>query len=141
MRRRRSLLAAATLALLLPPLLAAQSPGGRDSLRSALRDSGAVRDTSAARKDTARSSSGIDSVVVYTAADSVRYDLGSIWTVPSEVRLVDLRHGIGGALALDTPVGPVEFALGQSFFFRKDLLNNPISFGPLLGYFRIGYAF
>ena len=72
---------------------------------------------------------------------SVRYDLGSLWTTPSEVRLVDLRHGIGGALALDTPIGPVEFALGQSFFFRKDLLNNPISLGPLLGYFGIGYAF
>jgi NTE family protein len=71
---------------------------------------------------------------------SVRYDIGSIWTAPSEVRLVDLRHGIGAALALDTPIGPVEFSLGQSFFFRKDLLNNPISLGPLLGYFSIGYT-
>ena len=72
---------------------------------------------------------------------SVRYDLGSIWTAPSEVRLVDLRHGIGAALALDTPIGPVEFSLGRSFFFRKELLNDPISLGPLLGYFSIGYAF
>ena len=72
---------------------------------------------------------------------SVRYDLGSIWTTPSEVRLVDLRHGIGASLALDTPIGPVEFSLGESFFFRKELLSNPISVGPLLGYFSIGYAF
>jgi NTE family protein len=72
---------------------------------------------------------------------SIRYDLGSLWTAPSEVRLVDLRHGIGAALALDTPIGPVQFSLGQSFFFRKELLNNPISLGPLLGYFSIGYAF
>jgi NTE family protein len=72
---------------------------------------------------------------------SIRYDLGSIWTAPSEVRLVDLRHGIGASLALDSPIGPVEFSLGQSFFFRKELLNNPISLGPLLGYFSIGYAF
>jgi outer membrane protein assembly factor BamA len=79
--------------------------------------------------------------VFFDAYVSIRYDLGSIWTVPSEVRLVDLRHGIGAALALDTPIGPVEFSLGQSFFFRKDLLNNPISLGPLLGYFSIGYAF
>jgi len=71
---------------------------------------------------------------------SIRYDLGSIWTAPSEVRLVDLRHGIGATLALDTPIGPVEFSLGQSFFFRKELLNNPISLGPLLGYFSIGFA-
>jgi NTE family protein len=72
---------------------------------------------------------------------SIRYDVGSLWTAPSEVRLVDLRHGIGTSLALDTPIGPVEFSVGQSFFFRKELLNNPISLGPLLGYFSIGYAF
>lgn len=71
---------------------------------------------------------------------SIRYDLGSIWTAPSEVRLVDLRHGIGAAVALDTPIGPVQFSLGQSFFLRKEILNNPISKGPLLGYFSIGYA-
>ena len=69
-----------------------------------------------------------------------RYDLGSIWTAPAEVRLVDLRHGIGAGLALDTPIGPVEFSVGRSFFFRKELLNNPVSLGPWLAYFSIGYA-
>lgn len=72
---------------------------------------------------------------------TVRYDLGSIWAAPAEVRLVDLRHGIGVGVALDTPIGPAEFSLGQSFFFRKEFLNNPLSLGPLLGYFSIGYAF
>jgi NTE family protein len=72
---------------------------------------------------------------------TARYDLGSIWSNAAEIHLQDLRHGIGVGLALDTPIGPAEFAVGQSFYFRKDLLNNPISRGPFLGYFSIGYAF
>jgi NTE family protein len=70
-----------------------------------------------------------------------RYDLGSIWPAPAAVRLANLRHGIGLGVALDTPVGPVEVAMGQSFYFRKEILENPLSLGPLLGYFSIGYAF
>jgi NTE family protein len=72
---------------------------------------------------------------------TARYDLGSIWSNAAEIHLQDLRHGIGVGLALDTPIGPAEIAVGQSFYFRKDLLNNPISRGPFLGYFSIGYAF
>ncbi len=70
-----------------------------------------------------------------------RYDIGSIWLEPAAVRLANLRHGIGLGVALDTPIGPIEFALGQSFYFRKEILDNPLSLGPLLGYFSIGYAF
>jgi NTE family protein len=72
---------------------------------------------------------------------TARYDLGSIWSTAAEIHLQDLRHGIGVGIALDTPIGPAEFAVGQSFHFRRDLLNNPISRGPFLGYFSIGYAF
>jgi outer membrane protein assembly factor BamA len=70
-----------------------------------------------------------------------RYDLGSIWPAPAAIRLANLRHGVGLGIALDTPIGPVEFALGQSFYFRKEILETPLSLGPLLGYFSIGYAF
>jgi len=62
---------------LLPGLLQAQ-PSSSDTLKTPLRDSTAGRDTSGAAKDTVRasaSSSGIDSVVTYTAADSVVYSL------------------------------------------------------------------
>ncbi|HUI11796.1 MAG TPA: putative LPS assembly protein LptD [Bacteroidota bacterium] len=47
----------------------------RDSL--ARRDSSAARDTSRLHADTAKTSSGIDSVVSYTAADTVVYNLGA----------------------------------------------------------------
>ncbi|MBI3585827.1 MAG: BamA/TamA family outer membrane protein [Ignavibacteriales bacterium] len=70
-----------------------------------------------------------------------RYDFGSIWELPRQIRLEDLRHGIGVGLAFDTPIGPAEFSVGRSFFIRNDLFNNPLSFGPVLGYFSIGYEF
>ncbi|HEY4613049.1 MAG TPA: BamA/TamA family outer membrane protein, partial [Bacteroidota bacterium] len=68
-----------------------------------------------------------------------RYDFGSLWAVPEEIRLSDLRHGLGLSLALDTPIGPAEFSVGKSFFFRKDLFEHPLSAGPWLFYFNIGY--
>lgn len=71
----------------------------------------------------------------------IRYDLGSIWATAEQIRLKDFRHGIGLTLAFDTPIGPAEFSAGQSFFFRKEILDNPVSLGPLLLYFRIGHRF
>ena len=70
----------------------------------------------------------------------VRYDFGSLWAAPEEIKLGDLRHGVGVSLALDTPIGPAEFSVGKSFFFRKDLLEHPVSVGPWVFYFSIGYA-
>lgn len=67
---------------------------------------------------------------------SFRYDVGGIWDVPEQIKFSNLRQGIGGSLSFDTPVGPANFSLGNSFYF----LNNPdrVIFGPLLGYFAIG---
>lgn len=69
----------------------------------------------------------------------VRYDLGSTWSDPDEIKIKDLKHGIGVTLALDTPIGPAEFSVGRSFFIRQDVLDEPASYGPLLLYFNIGY--
>ncbi|MBM4168680.1 MAG: hypothetical protein FJ215_05935 [Ignavibacteria bacterium] len=71
----------------------------------------------------------------------LRYDIGAIWGTPEEIRLKDLRHGIGGGLSLDTPIGPVEMSVGQSFYLQKELLEHPLSFGPVVVYFSIGYSF
>lgn len=71
----------------------------------------------------------------------VRYDLGNTWAVQEQIRFKDLRHGIGGAVSFDTPIGPAEFAVGRSFLFRKDLPENPISWGDVLFYFSIGYYY
>jgi NTE family protein len=69
----------------------------------------------------------------------LRYDLGSTWEVRSQIRWRDMRHGIGGVLSFDTPIGPADFAIGRSFLLRKDLPENPIVWGDVLFYFSIGY--
>jgi len=69
----------------------------------------------------------------------LRYDLGTTWQEPSQIRFKDLRHGIGGILSLDTPIGPAEFAVGRSFLLNKDLPENPVSWGEVFFYFSIGY--
>lgn len=71
----------------------------------------------------------------------LRYDLGSIWDFQEQIRFKDLKHGIGAAISFDTPIGPAEFAVGRSFLFRKDLPENPISWGDVLLYFSIGYYY
>ncbi len=70
-----------------------------------------------------------------------RYDLGNTWAEQEQIRFKDLRHGIGGAVSFATPIGPAEFAVGRSFLFRKDLPENPISWGDVLFYFSIGYYY
>jgi len=68
-----------------------------------------------------------------------RYDLGSTWAVKSQIHFKDLRHGIGGVVSFDTPIGPADFAVGRSFLLRKDLPENPLVWGDVLFYFSIGY--
>jgi len=69
----------------------------------------------------------------------LRYDLASISSAPEELKLKTFRHGIGTELAFDTPIGPAMFGVGQSFFFGRELPNNPLQLGALLFYFMIGY--
>ena len=71
----------------------------------------------------------------------LRYDLGSTWEVPEEIRFKDLRHGIGVSISFDTPLGPADFSIGRSFKFVRNLPDNPISWGDVLFYFSIGYDF
>jgi len=69
---------------------------------------------------------------------SARYDLGTISTLPEELKLSTFRHGLGFTLGLDTPIGAAMFGAGKSFYFRRDLSDSPVSVGPLLFYFSIG---
>jgi NTE family protein len=71
----------------------------------------------------------------------LRYDLGSAWDVQEEIRFKDLKHGVGGTVSFDTPVGPADFSVGQSFIFKRNLPENPVSLGELHFYFSIGYYY
>lgn len=69
---------------------------------------------------------------------TARYDIGSTWTRQTEIRISQLRHGVGASLALDSPLGPAEFAVGRSFYFVKN--PNGIAWGPFMAYFSIGMS-
>jgi NTE family protein len=69
----------------------------------------------------------------------IRYDLGGVWTNAASIKFNELRHGAGLTLAFDTPIGPADFSVGRSFYIRNDLLKKPLSLGPYLFYFSIGY--
>ena len=71
----------------------------------------------------------------------LRYDLGSIWPDREQIRFKDLKHGVGGTISFDTPIGPADFAVGRSFLFVKNLPGNPLSLGPVYFYFSIGYYY
>ena len=69
-----------------------------------------------------------------------RYDLGSTWSVQEQIRFKDLRHGIGGAISFDTPIGPADFSVGRSFTVSQGLKENSFVWGDVLFYFSIGHA-
>ncbi len=71
----------------------------------------------------------------------MRYDLGSIWVTPESIRFNDLRHGVGGSIAFNTPLGPAEFAAGRTFYFLKNIPNTSVRYGPIFFYFSIGYYY
>ena len=69
-----------------------------------------------------------------------RYDLGSTWIVQEEIRFKDLKHGIGGTLSFDTPIGPMDFSVGRSFIISEGLKEGSFVWGDVLFYFSIGHA-
>jgi NTE family protein len=69
-----------------------------------------------------------------------RYDIGTTWEEQEQIRLKDLRHGIGGALSFDTPIGPADFSIGRSFIINQGLTEDSFVWGDVLFYFSIGHA-
>jgi hypothetical protein len=69
----------------------------------------------------------------------LRYDLGALEAVAEDLKPKSFLHGIGAEIALDTPIGPATIGVGKSFYFGRDLPENPIQQGPLLYYFSLGY--
>ena len=77
--------------------------------------------------------------ILFETYFKARYDIGAVWAKTEEIRLEDFKHGFGITLGLDTPIGPADFSLGRSFYLRNDLSRRPVSFGPFVMYFSIGY--
>jgi len=70
---------------------------------------------------------------------SVRYDIGSVWLSPETIRLSSLRNGIGSAIELDSPIGPLVLGSGRSFYFISE--PNGVVRSPILIYFSVGTHF
>jgi hypothetical protein len=79
--------------------------------------------------------------LIFDSYLKLRCDLASISLQPQELKLASFRYAYGAELALDTPLGGASIGLGQSFYARRDLPNNPLGFGSLLAYFSIGTSF
>lgn len=74
--------------------------------------------------------------VLFNTYFSFRYDLGNVWSVPTDIKFATLRHGGGFTLGIDSPIGPAKFSLGRSFYFLKN--PNTVVLGEIMGYFSIG---
>ncbi|GAB4141929.1 MAG: BamA/TamA family outer membrane protein [Ignavibacteriales bacterium] len=71
----------------------------------------------------------------------LRYDLGSIWTNRENIKLKDLRHGMGISIAFDTPIGPADFSIGKSFLLKEQIPDSKIIWGDTFFYLTIGYYY
>jgi NTE family protein len=58
-----------------------------------------------------------------------RYDIGEVYTATDQIKLRNLRHGVGIFLALDSPIGPLEFGYGIADTDEERF------------YFNVGYSF
>jgi NTE family protein len=70
-----------------------------------------------------------------------RYDLGSVWGKREQIRLEDLRHGVGATISFNTPIGPADFSVGRSFYLKNKLSENTFVWGSTFFYFTIGYYY
>ena len=77
----------------------------------------------------------------FDAYTKLRYDLGSIWVQQEQIKFADLKHGVGATLSLKTPIGPADFSVGKSFYFKNTLSNNAIVWGSTFFYFTIGFYY
>jgi len=79
--------------------------------------------------------------LLFPAYIKASYNIGNIWQSKSQIRYIDLYHGLGLSLSFKTPLGPLDFSAGQSFKLKKIIDNFHISKGPIYGYFSLGYMF
>lgn len=65
-----------------------------------------------------------------------RYDFGSVWEKPEEIKFLKFRHGVGVSLSVDTPFGPTRFSIGRSLYLKQNLSKAIL--GPVMFYFSVG---
>jgi NTE family protein len=77
--------------------------------------------------------------ILFDSYATVRYDLGRTWEIPEQIKFDALRHGIGVAIGLDTPIGPADFGIGRSFTIDATTGARVIRWGDPNVYFSVGF--
>ena len=74
--------------------------------------------------------------ILFDTFFSFRYNLGTTWEYPEEIKFSSLKNGAGISLGVDTPIGIAKVSAGEAFYLRR----NPLSviWGYLHLYFSIG---
>jgi len=57
---------------------------------------------------------------------TARYDLGEVYAKSDQIKLRNIRHGVGAFIALDSPIGPVEFGYGVA---NSDINHSYLNIG------------
>lgn len=70
---------------------------------------------------------------------SARYDLGRAWENTEDIRFKDLKHGLGFAVLIDTPIGKTSLSAGKMFIINKGFTSESLYWGPMTFYFSMGY--
>ena len=86
--------------------------------------------------DTCQEAVSKNTYILFGTYFSFRYNIGTTWEVPEEIKFASLKHGVGLSVGLETPIGPAKFAAGEAFYFRKDPFM--LVRGYLHLYFTIG---
>lgn len=81
-------------------------------------------------------------ILIFDVILHARYDLGNVWNEQKTIKISDMKQGIGGGITLDTPLGPLTFAVGRYFELSNvSNLDPTIGWGPMTYYLSIGNSF
>jgi len=62
----------------------------------------------------------IPHVLFFPTFVAIRYDVGSTWPEPAQIKFATLVHGAGAQVGLKTPLGLARFGIGENFRFTSE---------------------
>jgi len=66
---------------------------------------------------------------------TIQMNVGRTWLIPETIKFSTLREGIGSKISFDTPFGPINLGIGESFYFTT---RNQVMWGKPAPYFSFG---
>lgn len=72
---------------------------------------------------------------IFSIYFSIHFNVGRTWLVPETIKIASFREGIGAKISIDTPLGPLNLGIGESFYFTN---RNQVMWGQPVQYFSLG---